>query len=378
MGAFNILKGGLFMALKTIRYTVDYSGITPSARQDGGVQGDHRITELEFTLKSSLFTKLGQAGNLANGKLYYRFDLYNGEGSCESTLAQPLGVNAVLVLPLEEWITRYGGIIKVVLVISLESSSETYTELYNVPAVLSLRSRPTGSAPEGKQYKSMSLMSIQAMKAAEQAAEDAEKAEQAADIAESCAESARDSVESLDGAEVIFKSTLDAEGQGIPFEYVVDEDLSETSDNPVKNKAVAKAINELSGGLTSFKEDTETDIKNLTSTIQTSTVKSGEEEYKWYCLKHTNGFIQVWGTFVITPELERQSGGIYYSKPITLPLPTAIRDVVFTGMATNEQWLINNSADTTHVYFRIARGREINNTTSIPVYIHVVGTWKQV
>ena len=246
------------MALRTIEYEVDYSGITPSARQDGGVQGDHGVTELKFKLKESLFSRLGQSGNLADGKLYYRFNLYNGEGSCKSTEAQQLKTDgaqqlktdSVLVLPLEEWITRYGGIIKVVLVISLEVEEDgdraTYTELYTVPAILTLKRRPTGSEPGGKQYKSMALMSIQTMEAAEQAAEDAKKAEQAAEIAEqaaegaeSCAQRAQDSIDALDGAEIIFKSELDEEGIGVPFGFAFEENSSK----PLRMKARMAYIN---------------------------------------------------------------------------------------------------------------------------------------
>lgn len=225
------------MAVKTIAYTVDSMGINPKVRLDGGVQGDHRITDLEFTVEGKLYEKLKtKAATIENGKIYYRFDMYNGEGDFESTVPQELASNTV-VFPLEEWITRYGGIIKVLLVFTVGESTETLQELYSFPAVLSLKSRPTGSEPSEENYRSMTLMSVETTKAAKQAADDAKSAAVSAEIATNHANALKD-------AEVIFKSALDDEGQPIPFELTVDNYLSSESSNPVQNKTICAVLGE--------------------------------------------------------------------------------------------------------------------------------------
>ena len=38
------------MAIKTIKYEVNVTGITPMTEQFGGTQGDHRVAQIEFTL----------------------------------------------------------------------------------------------------------------------------------------------------------------------------------------------------------------------------------------------------------------------------------------------------------------------------------------
>ena len=162
------------MAVRRIEYTVGAEGIIPSVRQFGGVQSEHRATELVFNIEEVLWSKLKGliAENEENAELRYRFDRYNGEGGVSRSESKILteSVN----YQLDEWITRYGGTIKVVLVISLLKNDETEMELYSFPAVLQLKSLPVGTEKSGESYESMTTLTEAAKSAAESAKKYAE------------------------------------------------------------------------------------------------------------------------------------------------------------------------------------------------------------
>ena len=46
------------MSIRTIEYTVTASGISPSVKQFGGVQGDHNATKLKFILNEEFWKLL--------------------------------------------------------------------------------------------------------------------------------------------------------------------------------------------------------------------------------------------------------------------------------------------------------------------------------
>lgn len=233
------------MALKEIEYAVGLYGIKPAYRLDGGVQGDHEVTRLKFTIEDALHAKLIEMAGATSGKLYYRFDRFNGEGGYDPTVEQELASN-VIVYPIDEWLTRYGGIIKVTLVISVEREDETVSELYHFTAVLSLRSRPTLQHSNGYVYKSLNSMSASAKLAAESAELAALKAEEAEENAANSAIDCKNYAEELNGAEVIFQSDLDDEGQPLDFDFRIDGSLSSTSENPVQNKAIKQEFAKMS------------------------------------------------------------------------------------------------------------------------------------
>lgn len=165
------------MAIKNIKYTVSALGLDPNTKQDCGVQGDHNVFALDFTIEgvwwNSLLAKVeGQS------KLYYRFDLYNGEGAKQSTKPKELTANEIN-LRVEEWLTRFGGVGKAVLVITLSEDAKTHLELYSFPALLQFANRPTSHDENKKEYESLTTLAMRAesaAKEAEQAKEDAEKA----------------------------------------------------------------------------------------------------------------------------------------------------------------------------------------------------------
>lgn len=144
------------MAIKTIEYTVDIAGITPATEQFGGTQGDHNVTTIEFTLTDELYATVTDASG--DGRLMYRFDVYDGEGGVWSSVPEEITENTVSIT-LEEKHTRFGGKITVYLVISaLSDDNQTEMELYSFPAVLRFNNKPDGTYQEGESYESVSSL----------------------------------------------------------------------------------------------------------------------------------------------------------------------------------------------------------------------------
>lgn len=140
------------MAIKTINYEVGLTGISPATEQFGGTQGDHRVTQLNYELKSELFDSILSAAG--SDRAMYRFDVYDGEGGIWQSEPKPLGENVQLVL--EERHTHFGGKITVYLVITvLSEDNETEMELYSFPSVLRLKNRPEGTYQDGEDHKSV-------------------------------------------------------------------------------------------------------------------------------------------------------------------------------------------------------------------------------
>ena len=232
------------MALKTIEYTAGLDGIYPRVALGGGVQGDHNATALQFTLTDGLYEKLNSQAVNGGNTVYYRIDRINGEGDYEPTVEQKLE-SRVIIYPLDEWITRYGGTVKATLVISTEGEGETKMELYHFTAVLSLKSRPTLSQSGGEKYRSMSFMSAAAQSAAESASSFATQAAESEKAAQAAAEECKAHAEGFNGAEVVFQSDLENESAPLSFDLVIDGFLSENSSNPVQNKVIKQALDEL-------------------------------------------------------------------------------------------------------------------------------------
>ena len=144
------------MAIKTIKYEVNVTGITPATEQFGGIQGDHRVVQLEFTLANGL--RLATIEAAGSEKLMYRFDVYDGAGGICSSAPAALTGDSVC-LELEECHTRFGGKISVYLVITaLSADNETQIELYSFPAKLRLKDRPEGVYQDGETHESITTL----------------------------------------------------------------------------------------------------------------------------------------------------------------------------------------------------------------------------
>lgn len=146
-------------------------GISPAAQQFGGVQGDHNITELIFTLNTSLLESIW--AETEGRRVVYRFDAYDGTGFLYPTAPVALS-DEPCVYSLENRVTRYGGNVQVCLVITQILDDETQAEMYSFPAVLKLKSRPYDDS-ESERYKSLSALAEAAENSADKALESAKK-----------------------------------------------------------------------------------------------------------------------------------------------------------------------------------------------------------
>ena len=233
------------MAVRKIEFTVSSDGITPSVKQFAGVQGDHKATEVVFNIAPELYRSLkSQATNGA--KLIYRFDGYDGEGGFKSSDTAEL-TEAQLSYELEEWLTRFGGIIKVVLVISALKNDLTQMELFNFPALLQLKNSPEGVETDGINRESMSTLA----QVAKDSANTAVDAKNIAVEAQSKTERARAALENgtvwvFDGGDAA--GDVDLDGDGTPdmntadIKFVVDNEMSDDSGNAIANAIVKEYI----------------------------------------------------------------------------------------------------------------------------------------
>lgn len=151
--------------MRNIEYTVDINGISPATKQFGGVQGDHKVTKIVFNFSE------GISDNIKG--CYYRFDVYDGEGGMIQYGPYPIEIEDSQVKKvthcLEHDITKCGGTVRVVLVITKMKENETEFELYSFPAILTLKSRPEGRVKEGEDYTSSTTLAESIEKAVENA-----------------------------------------------------------------------------------------------------------------------------------------------------------------------------------------------------------------
>lgn len=162
------------MAIKTIEYTVDITGISPATEQFAGTKGDHRVTELNIYVSDALYDEI--VDNIGDGKAMYRFDVYDGEGGIWSSEALEF-TEPNLSIELEERHTRFGGKIAVYLVITaLSTDNETEMELYSFPAVLRLNDKPEGIKKDGENYESITGLVEVAKAKADEAADTVDSA----------------------------------------------------------------------------------------------------------------------------------------------------------------------------------------------------------
>ena len=154
------------MAVRKIEYTVNADGIEPAVKRFAGVQNEHKATELVFNIQNQLYEDLIAQSEEYSARLIYRFDGYDGEGGvCRSDTSELIGTQ--VTYPLEEWLTRFGGVVKVVLVISILKENLTEMELYSFPALLQLKNLPSGADLDKTEYESLTTLAESAKSAAD-------------------------------------------------------------------------------------------------------------------------------------------------------------------------------------------------------------------
>lgn len=221
--------------VRKIEYTVTESGIAPAVTQFGGVQGEHRATELSFHIDNVLWGKLKTLVENGGGSLIYRFDGFDGEGGVHRSDTNALSGEYVSYF-LEEKLTRYGGTVRAVLIISWLKSNTTELELYSFPAALKLKGVPMGTESEENNRESMTAL--------------AEATKYNATVAKYASATAVDAMERTENARAALENGTvwifdggDSESE-VGVEFVVDGAMSSTSNNAVANKVIKAYVDD--------------------------------------------------------------------------------------------------------------------------------------
>ncbi len=222
------------MALKRITFTVGADKtLSPATVQDGGMQGDHKATELLFNFSDELYNHLQTEAT--KGKLVYRFDGYDGQGGVHHSNTAVLTGKSV-TYPLEYILTCYGGLLKVELIISLVNGEESAEVLHTEAAQLKLTFTPYSTGNKSQEHKDLSTLA----EIVKDYALRAEKAEQAA--AEAQEQTRLLSAAFKSGTTYIFNGG-NASGE-IDADFIVDGEVSDYSTNAVQNKVIKKYVDD--------------------------------------------------------------------------------------------------------------------------------------
>lgn len=222
------------MALKTITFTVEADQtLTPATVQDGGIQGDHKATEVAFKLSTGIANYLQIKGT--EGRLVYRFDAYDGQGEVHSSDTADLVGNTVKY-PLVYNDTRYGGLVKVELIISLINGENTSEVIHTESAQLKLSFNSFSTRDKSQGYSDMSTL-------AEIAKQNASKAEVAALEAKTAKEETESAAAAFNKDTTFIFDGGNASSE-VDARFIVDTSMSDTSTNAVQNKVAKKYVDD--------------------------------------------------------------------------------------------------------------------------------------
>ena len=369
------------MAIRTIDYTVGKGGISPATLQDGGLQGEHKVTLLRFKLDDELWEEL-QNGK-EDGTLIYHINGVDG-----LRVAHPSDVTVLegqtVEYYLERCLTKYGGKVEVQLVIELCKDGKSARELHTYTAQLQLTASPNscGNHEEDATISAMAYGAKVSADSAKAAAEDAKKflgdTQEAAKVFEG-------------GTEVIFQGGNAS--SSFKTEIKVDNSVIQNSNNPVSGGAVYAELKAVKGNISENKDDVESakasveDLQTAFDTykdgIMTVVVDCGTDDNGWSYLKYSNGFAMCWWQGKPIPESERKGesseGGPYFvSKVIQVALPFKIFSGKIFGNSTNHNSVVNGYVNSNENYVQFVLKREIPiSEEETRTDIFVVGKWKE-
>ncbi len=219
------------MSIKTIAFTVQEGGITPSAIQDAGVQGDIFATQLEFTVDPAYYKKMSDEAVKNGASLVYRFDMQDSTGNVIIGETADFESNKVL-LPLGLEYTANGGTEKIFMCVTAVSKtvgSETLYEVFSYPANIRFETKPNTPPAVNQSLSAVTKTATDAAKAAAEAAETAQKAK----------------AETVNASVTLRNSQFVFDGNGVDVSMTVDAEMSDTSTNPVQNKVISQRFSGL-------------------------------------------------------------------------------------------------------------------------------------
>ncbi len=153
------------MSNTTIEYQVKLDRISPAARQRVGMAGNHNMVKLNFIVDSDLAAHV-ESVEANGGYVTYRFEIHNAADEIFRTEPVEIEDEFEFCYTLQERDTRYGGTVKVQLVLTAFDGTEAIKEVFTYPALL----RVDGDA-RGTSRISYSELELKALAAADSAAE---------------------------------------------------------------------------------------------------------------------------------------------------------------------------------------------------------------
>ncbi len=229
------------MSIKTLNYTVTLEGVIPSYERRAGVRYDHNKTQLQFVLDNELYNKLYET--VSDGSLHYRFEIYDGEGS--KHLGEVYSLESIILKPLclSYWVTKFGGKLKVNLVVTLSNNNISTTE-FTTEVALSLDDLPESDIDESN-YKSLTTLNLQTADCAQRV------------------EELKEDVSNMHGEIIEIKSMLEQgewvfdsnSGTEINVNFVVDDSFNEKSQNAVANSIVTRRFDAVENSLNELNSD---------------------------------------------------------------------------------------------------------------------------
>lgn len=235
--------------IRKIDYIIGDKGnsITPATKQFGGMQYEDNATLITFDV-----------GKIVEEGMLWRIDFDSPEAGYDPGENATVGEKIERLLPYK--MTRLGGEVQVTLVgTRVDDEMQPIKVVYSIPVVIYLKRVAKHEETEDVTVLSVSASEESAKKAsadAQQAAKEASESAAAAQTAQQKTEEVQRSLE--EGSEFIFLGG-DAEGSA-EVGLVIDKELSQTSENVVQNRAIAKAVSEI-------RSDINAEFSNKVSTI---------------------------------------------------------------------------------------------------------------
>ncbi len=277
------------MAVREFTYTVGKNDIAAANIPQAGVQGEHNATKVIFKIAEDLKTELSSLSG--DGKTFcYHFDRYDGTGGKNST--EPIRFNPDIDTEfshlIEQWQTRYGGAIQVFFVITLIENDKTELELYSYCVKMQLKSLPEAAEVDEENYDTIVTLAMVAKKHSEiatNAAIDATNAAQRTELAKA---------ELQGGSEWVFDGGSASDAIGIDF--VVDSEVINDSDNPVKSKAIKAYVDEKTNALAAENEEQEKVINENATVLGKMVDYIVEQDTvgNWTYRKWNSGVAECW------------------------------------------------------------------------------------
>ena len=321
---------------KIINYTLSSDGVFPEDSQCGGIQGEHKATAVCIIPDEEFMTKL--ESYIDSGKaVTVKIDAVTSSGELAYSETRTSG-NLFSPFYLTDKVTSSG--LDAVLVVRILVGKDGEKELCRAQIKLYFTPSPIGM-PASSQKGAKQELSVAAAEIIEALEEKAKEVEEnidakAAVVASSAKTTARHLKQSLEALEENRQTILEfTEGTTIVFSggdattsseitMVVDENLSEISENPVQNKAITAGITAavdgakqaLLGELDTTAADILAEIEGVRESVAAQTVETGTDGI-WQYEKWPNGTFKCFGTLEATVSPTNEWANGHYYAPVS-------------------------------------------------------------